>query len=955
MPQQIALMRQQQIVMGQVSGHDLQQMQQLSPKLSGDKDYNDMNKGHRRERTRSKSRDRRSKSSRSGGGSSSSRRERSRSRDRRRRDRSRGRDRSRDRHHGSDRSSLSRSSGGIRSHRSKSPAKVPGVGGDLPIRPWACQYDNQQPNSQATGVEDNSIHPPSVTTENRTSMNAGTGLGGGGIPQKIGSMFSDFRTPPQPPIIPPIPYQQQQQLSTGMEEPSRQLQPYAADNGFQGNVCDNDNGHFDEDEQYSTSNSGGGGGGGGFQRKYNENAVPPRRGGGQGFNDQQPNVSQGFGGGGAGHPNARGPRFHKPPMQQNRGNNQRPYDTFSGVGPRFGQQQQQPKFGQPPATHNESIRPSRFSGGQGSNPEGGGRPSRFNSEGPVRDDYDDPKRLQRFNDRYRYDVRNAQAPRSDGLCVEVNNMSNHFSYGDIRKVFEGIHIDGSAIKIQKHRQGVAFVRFDSNHNKNLAMKCNGSMYKGNHIVVKHLDDDAYQKENTDDRPYPAGRPTEKAAAATVVDHVDLVDDDDDDDNEDNNLVLCEKNKDDDGGGDGDQSSENTQKQQQQQPSSEPKTKYLKLKQLPITVTEADVLSVIDEGVRRVTFYPDGEFRGALLEFTNVDSAEAAFKRDCVLLGSTPVSVLRCSNKEFYQIKRQTSSKRSLSDGGGNHSSSRHHHSNSHHHHHHAVTSPPAMPLLPETAIRSNCLYVYGLPTTVTNTDITQFFADVSVLPDKIHIMLSKLGRPTGESYCEFGSVAQAHAASAKDQCYMGLNLVYVEPINRADMIQAITKPMQQHQQQPDMSWPGMRANGPRHHNNMMAPPSSQGPPAYGGHHNNYGGGRPHHYMNNGGGGRGGVGGGYTPRMRAPGPGPNTGPDGFGQPGCVVALDNVPYRADVQEIVDFFDGFDLNSQNVIRRFNDYGKPTGEARVNLRNPQEAMRAVRMLQNKSIHNRPVRLTLL
>jgi len=183
------------------------------------------------------------------------------------------------------------------------------------------------------------------------------------------------------------------------------------------------------------------------------------------------------------------------------------------------------------------------------------------------------------------------------------------------------------------------------------------------------------------------------------------------------------------------------------------------------------------------------------------------------------------------------------------------------------------------------------------------------------------------------------------------------------MIQTITKPMQQHNHQQDItSWGsgGMRGAGPLSRQQHMMSSSHrnhhhQGPQSSygGGGHNNagpYNGGRPQQqqqFMNNGGG--------YAPRMRGPGLGPNTGPDGFGQPGCVVALDNVPYRADVQEIVDFFDGFDLISQNVIRRFNDFGKPTGEARVNLRNPQEAMRAVRVLQNKPIYNRPVHLTLL
>jgi len=876
------------------------------------------------------------------------------------------------------------------------------------INPWACQYENLQPQQAAMAVVEN--HQP-VTMMNNIIPG---GLGG----------FTQFRTPPQPPIIPVILppnsfHQQQQQQqqqppslmsrwgSSGGNRPhqqQQQQQPYVPDNDFRAGAYV----------------AGGGGGGGGsddeddrqtefdnnFQGRFNENATSTMRRGppGQDFREQQR-----FGPtrGGAS-------RFHKPQqavppvMGQNNqggGGGQRPFSEFgnSSSGSRFNHQQQQQ---QPPRYGGHNIpdnvgrgRQSRFSSINEN-----GKPSRFNqvpqqqphqdkNEGGRSAEFDESsKRMApRYNDRYRYDVRNAQVPHSEGLCVEVNNMSNPFSYGDIRKLFEGIHIDGSAIKIQKHRQGVAFVRFDSNNNKNLAMKINGTTYKGNHVIVKHLDDKAYERDNTDDRPYPT-----PAVTLNIVDHVDLVDDDDDDeevasdkpavsvdkkkpnksktddegsDNEDNDLIVCEitTNK--------DVVSVEDDEQRKESP-----TKYLKLKQLPVTVTEEEVMNEFDGGtdVRRVTFYPDGEFMGATLEFTSTEAAESAIIRyDCVLLGSTPVPVLRCTYKEYAQIKRKSGDGGRRFSSDNTSSSGRHHHHSSHHHHHHSSSSssshhqqthPPAAASSSSSPVqvappppnasgaapinRSNCLYVYGLPMTVTNTDITQFFSD-SVLPDKIHIMLNKFGRPTGESYCEFGTPQQASAAIVKNQTFMGQNLVCVETINRSAMIQAITKPMQQHcnNHQQDMSWGGGGNRQQQQH--QRPPPLSQ---QYGGPYGG-GGGRPQQQqqqqfnMNNG----GGRGGGYTPRIRGPGPGPNTGPDGFGQPGCVVALDNVPYRADVQQIVDFFEGFELHSQNVIRRFNDFGKPTGEARVNLRNPQDAARAVRVLQNKPIFNRPVRLTLL
>ena len=327
------------------------------------------------------------------------------------------------------------------------------------------------------------------------------------------------------------------------------------------NIHRDDKGHKRSDRSRSrsrsrerrskSSRSGGGGGGGGGGGRHGGGGSDMRRGPpGQDFQEQR-----GFG------PNRGGPRFYKPQQavppvvgQRNHGGGagQRSFDEFGNGGePRLNHQQHQ----QPPRYGGHNIQEG---GGRG------GRPSRFssinvngkpysrfyqapqqqqqsrrdNDEGrPV--DFDDSKRIPpRYNDRYRYDVRNAQVSHSDGLCVEVNNMSNPFSYGDIRKLFEGIHIDGSAIKIQKHRQGVAFVRFDNNHNKNLAMKVNGTAYKGNQVVVKHLDDEAYERDNTDDQPYPS-----TAVAPNIADHVELMDDDDDEEGAtDQPAVSSDKNK-----------------------------------------------------------------------------------------------------------------------------------------------------------------------------------------------------------------------------------------------------------------------------------------------------------------------------------------------------------------------------------------------------------------------------
>lgn len=82
---------------------------------------------------------------------------------------------------------------------------------------------------------------------------------------------------------------------------------------------------------------------------------------------------------------------------------------------------------------------------------------------------------------------------------------------------------------------------------------------------------------------------------------------------------------------------------------------------------------------------------------------------------------------------------------------------------------------------------------------------------------------------------------------------------------------------------------------------------------------------------------------------------FGAPGCVVALSNVPHKAIIADILDFFRGHAVNEKCVIRRFGPNGEPTGDARVAFRTPDEAQMAVQQLQNEFMLNRRVLLDII
>ncbi|XP_014088658.2 putative uncharacterized protein DDB_G0282133 [Bactrocera oleae] len=97
-------------------------------------------------------------------------------------------------------------------------------------------------------------------------------------------------------------------------------------------------------------------------------------------------------------------------------------------------------------------------------------------------------------------------------------------------------------------------------------------------------------------------------------------------------------------------------------------------------------------------------------------------------------------------------------------------------------------------------------------------------------------------------------------------------------------------------------------------------------------------------------------------GPNRGdgdssgiPEKFTRPGCVIAMENVPYKAELIDILKFFAGYDLTPDDIIRRFNDDGTATGDARVAFETPSMARSAYNSRRRKQIFNRTIRLSLL
>lgn len=85
------------------------------------------------------------------------------------------------------------------------------------------------------------------------------------------------------------------------------------------------------------------------------------------------------------------------------------------------------------------------------------------------------------------------------------------------------------------------------------------------------------------------------------------------------------------------------------------------------------------------------------------------------------------------------------------------------------------------------------------------------------------------------------------------------------------------------------------------------------------------------------------------------PAGFGAPGCVVSINNLHYDAGLEELYEFFKDYMLTKDNIIRRFDESGRATAEARVSFQCPADAQRAVRDLNKKTIMGRCLFLSLI
>lgn len=500
-----------------------------------------------------------------------------------------------------------------------------------------------------------------------------------------------------------------------------------------------------------------------------------------------------------------------------------------------------------------------------------------------------------------------------GLCVEIRHMPPEAGYSDVKNFFQGLTIVNNGIKIindnHGNRVGMAYVRFFKQEDKEYALAFNCKPLRGSLVEILHLEENIFEKAIDSYKP----------ARENAL------------------------------GSDSHEASDNK---------GESLGQYvcLLVSDLPAYVKEEDIFkmfqdfTVVEVVLSINTKTLISEYK-AYVKFSKHDGAKKALHATSKhIIGQKKVCVKPCSVDELVEARKlqngfeddKTDMEVDMDIVEPDESEKDKLESieiivpNTE-----AVVGRDTGPNL--ASVSSDCILLKGLPLQVTDRDILDFFSDVGLVPLRIHVILDKSGKPNGEAFCEFNSIEESIRSLSKDNSHMGKQEISVKSIPRIEMQNTLG--INVHQTDHNSN-PPLRQNmsGRMHH----------GP-----------GGPPRMYS----GGRGGLLG------TSPASGPMGGPgrvmpllgrhmpyehhhspvESFGQPGCVLALENIPFRSDVNEILHFFGDFDLSQENVIRRFTENGMTTGDARVAFKSPSEAQRALRELRHGKMRGRPIYMRLL
>ncbi|XP_054719804.1 uncharacterized protein LOC129229511 [Uloborus diversus] len=380
---------------------------------------------------------------------------------------------------------------------------------------------------------------------------------------------------------------------------------------------------------------------------------------------------------------------------------------------------------------------------------------------------------------------------------------------------------------------------------------------------------------------------------------------------------------------------------------------IQLRGLPFQCKEEDIVLFFD-GLRILDLFlaisPDGRAAGfGFVEFATHEDFRAALAMNGKMIGHRYITI-SVASKEMMEVAQADHDYAGPPESG--------------------PKMRPAMPPMAKPARPPPpCISLRGLPETVTNREIADFFNEVGVMPRAIHIMLTPEKKPSGDAFAELAGPQDVMAALKRDGNTVLGNPVEVTSISFREMSEILGRPLPPMPNPPtpgpllktpgDEDRPRRPFQGPndgsfRERPRMEPPPRGMRPRMEPPMRRMEGPGRPPFNR---------MRGQFPPRPFGRGgpdsrfaPPPSSGmAKEFSSPGCVVSINNLHFRAGLEELLDFFHGFNVTKDTIIRKYNENGQATGEARVAFQSPREAQQAVRELNQKPIMGRQLQLSIL
>uniref|UniRef100_A0A096MDL0 RNA binding motif protein 12 n=1 Tax=Poecilia formosa TaxID=48698 RepID=A0A096MDL0_POEFO len=262
----------------------------------------------------------------------------------------------------------------------------------------------------------------------------------------------------------------------------------------------------------------------------------------------------------------------------------------------------------------------------------------------------------------------------------------------------------------------------------------------------------------------------------------------------------------------------------------------------------------------------------------------------------------------------------------------------------------------------NCVHISNIPYNISKKDVRAFFDGIGIYEETLKVLTDSNGNGLGQAILQLRTEDDARKTERLHRQKLNgrdafVHLVTFEqmkeiernppPQNKRGQRNQSHQNQNQHQQAPpNPQQPQINPFAAMSGNGLAGPPPMP-PLAAGLGEDGLRGLVPFDNAN-----RKGAGGGQN---RAGGPTTTTNNQGLPSGGATGGQQNMPFTVTVDEIMDFFYGYQVVPGSVCLQFNDKGMPNGEAMVAFQSHDEATAAVMELNDRPIGARKVKINLI